>query len=131
MKNMIKFILFLAAIAGVAGVAYVTKNKREDLDDSNIQYLTCLRLEKVLEWCERKLVGDGKFLLRILPNEATLKAFSGKLNLSEKDLSKCLYIIVSDSLNENIVLRKVVIPQEISQELSVLKEGIVYTVPIN
>ena len=116
-------ILVLAAIAGVVGgSAYVNNKRRKRFNDSDIQY--------VLDWCDKKLNTQKKSFLRILPNEATLKAFSDSLKLNEKDLAKCIYIIVTEDCTNKVLLRKLVIPSHISQELAVLEKGEMYVVPI-
>lgn len=90
-----------------------------------------MKLEDVLDWCDKKLNTQKKSFLRILPNEATLKAFSGNLKLkSKKDLAKCIYIIVIEDGTNKVLLRKLVIPSHISQELAVLEKGEMYVVPI-
>jgi len=132
MKNMTKILLIvLAAIAGIAsGKVYTRSKSRKGLNDSDVQHIDCLKLEDVLEWCDRKLEKNGKCTLRILPNDATLKIFNERLNLNEKDLSRCIYIIVIENGSQNILLKKLVIPNTISQELSIIKKGIIFTVPI-
>lgn len=124
-------ILILAAIAGVVGgSAYVKSKRRKGFTDSDIQYIDTLRLEDVLDWCDKNLNTQKKSFLRILPNEATLKAFSDSLKLNEKDLAKCIYIIVMEDDTNKVLLRKLVIPSHISQELAVLEKGEMYVVPI-
>lgn len=133
MENTVKIIIsVLAAIAGVVGgSAYVNNKRRKKFNDSDIQYINTLKLEDVLDWCDKKLNTQKKFFLRILPNEATLKAFSGNLKLkSKKDLAKCIYIIVIEDGTNKVLLRKLVIPSHISQELAVLEKGEMYVVPI-
>lgn len=133
MENTVKIIIsVLAAIAGVVGgSAYVNNKRRKKFNDSDIQYINTLKLEDVLDWCDKKLNTQKKSFLRILPNEATLKAFSGNLKLkSKKDLAKCIYIIVIEDGTNKVLLRKLVIPSHISQELAVLEKGEMYVVPI-
>lgn len=133
MENTVKIIIsVLAAIAGVVGgSAYVNNKRRKKFNDSGIQYINTLKLEDVLDWCDKKLNTQKKSFLRILPNEATLKAFSGNLKLkSKKDLAKCIYIIVIEDGTNKVLLRKLVIPSHISQELAVLEKGEMYVVPI-
>lgn len=133
MENIVKIIIsVLAAIAGVVGgSAYVNNKRRKKFNDSDIQYINTLKLEDVLDWCDKKLNTQKKSFLRILPNEATLKAFSGNLKLkSKKDLAKCIYIIVIEDGTNKVLLRKLVIPSHISQELAVLEKGEMYVVPI-
>lgn len=133
MENTVKIIIsVLAAIAGVVGgSAYVNNKRRKRFNDSDIQYINTLKLEDVLDWCDKKLNTQKKSFLRILPNEATLKAFSGNLKLkSKKDLAKCIYIIVIEDGTNKVLLRKLVIPSHISQELAVLEKGEMYVVPI-
>ena len=133
MENTVKIIIsVLAAIAGgVGGSAYVNNKRRKRFNDSDIQYINTLKLEDVLDWCDKKLNTQKKSFLRILPNEATLKAFSGNLKLkSKKDLAKCIYIIVIEDGTNKVLLRKLVIPSHISQELAVLEKGEMYVVPI-
>ena len=133
MENTVKIIIsVLAAIAGVVGgSAYVNNKRRKKFNDSDIQYINTLKLEDVLDWCVKKLKTQKKSFLRILPNEATLKAFSGNLKLkSKKDLAKCIYIIVIEDGTNKVLLRKLVIPSHISQELAVLEKGEMYVVPI-
>ena len=124
-------LIILATIAGIAaGTAYKKSKKRHGFDDADIQRIDCLKLEDILEWCERKLEIKGRCTLRILPNEATLKTFRGQLNLKEKEMSRCIYIVVIEDESQNILLRKLVIPNTISSELSVINKGEMYTVPI-
>ena len=133
MENTVKIIIsVLAAIAGVVGgSAYVNNKRIKRFNDSDIQYINTLKLEDVLDWCDKKLNTQKKSFLRILPNEATLKAFSGNLKLkSKKDLAKCIYIIVIEDGTNKVLLRKLVIPSHISQELAVLEKGEMYVVPI-
>ena len=133
MENTVKIIIsVLAEIAGVVGgSAYVNNKRRKKFNDSDIQYINTLKLEDVLDWCDKKLNTQKKSFLRILPNEATLKAFSGNLKLkSKKDLAKCIYIIVIEDGTNKVLLRKLVIPSHISQELAVLEKGEMYVVPI-
>ena len=132
MENLVKaIVVFLAAIAGVVGgSACVYYKRRKVFTDSDIQYIDTLKLEDVLDWCDRKLSTQKKSFLRILPNEATLKAFSDSLKLNEKDLAKCIYIIVIEDGTNKVLLRKLVIPSHISQELAVLEKGEMYVVPI-
>ena len=133
MENTVKIIIsVLAAIAGlVGGSAYVNNKRIKRFNDSDIQYINTLKLEDVLDWCDKKLNTQKKSFLRILPNEATLKAFSGNLKLkSKKDLAKCIYIIVIEDGTNKVLLRKLVIPSHISQELAVLEKGEMYVVPI-
>lgn len=128
---MIETIIVLAAIAGVVGVSACVYNKRrKKITDSDIQYIDTLKLEDVLDWCDKNLNTQKKAFLRILPNEATLKAFSYSLKLNEKDLAKCIYIIVIEDGTNKVLLRKLVIPSHISQELAVLEKGEMYVVPI-
>lgn len=132
MENLVKaIVVILAAIAGVVGgSACVYYKRRKVFTDSDIQYIDTLKLEDVLDWCDRKLSTQKKSFLRILPNEATLKAFSDSLKLNEKDLAKCIYIIVIEDGTNKVLLRKLVIPSHISQELAVLEKGEMYVVPI-
>lgn len=132
MKNMVKLlILVLAAIAGVVGgSAFVNNKRKKGFTDSDIQYIDTLKLEDVLDWCEKNLNTQKKSFLRILPNEATLKAFSDSLKLNEKDLARCIYIIVIEDGTNKVLLRKLVIPSHISQELAVVEKGEMYVVPI-
>lgn len=132
MENLVKaIVVILAAIAGVVGCsACVYYKRRKVFTDSDIQYIDTLKLEDVLDWCDRKLSTQKKSFLRILPNEATLKAFSDSLKLKEKDLAKCIYIIVIEDGTNKVLLRKLVIPSHISQELAVLEKGEMYVVPI-
>lgn len=132
MENIVKaIVVILAAIAGVVGgSACVYYKRRKIFTDSDIQYIDTLKLEDVLDWCDRKLNTQKKSFLRILPNEATLKAFSDSLKLNEKDLAKCIYIIVIEDGTNKVLLRKLVIPSHISQELAVLEKGEMYVVPI-
>lgn len=132
MENLVKaIVVILAAIAGVVGgSACVYYKRRRVFTDSDIQYIDTLKLEDVLDWCDRKLSTQKKSFLRILPNEATLKAFSDSLKLNEKDLAKCIYIIVIEDGTNKVLLRKLVIPSHISQELAVLEKGEMYVVPI-
>lgn len=131
MKNMIETIIVLAAIASVVGVsACVYSKRRKKFTDSDIQYIDTLKLEDVLDWCDKNLNTQKKAFLRILPNEGTLKAFSNSLKLDKKDLAKCIYIIVIEDGTNKVLLRKLVIPSHISQELAVLKKGEMYVVPI-
>ena len=125
----------VAAAGAVVGKAYIsggkTRKKEKLNDNSDVQRLTCLKLENVLDWVENNIRTTTKCSLRILPNEATLKAFAGRLNLNEEDLSKCIYIIVIEDETNKTLLRKLVITQTISQELSALERGEMYTVPID
>lgn len=132
MENIVKaIVVILAAIAGVVGgSACVYYKRRKIFTDSDIQYIDTLKLEDVLDWCDRKLNTQKKSFLRILQNEATLKAFSDSLKLNEKDLAKCIYIIVIEDGTNKVLLRKLVIPSHISQELAVLEKGEMYVVPI-
>ena len=132
MENIVKaIVVILAAIAGVVGgSACVYYKRRKIFTDSDIQYIDTLKLEDVLDWCDRKLNTQKKSFLRILPNEATLKAFSDSLKLNEKDLARCIYIIVIEDGTNKVLLRKLVIPSHISQELAVLEKGEMYVVPI-
>lgn len=124
-------ILVLAAIAGVVGgSAFVNNKRKKGFTDSDIQYIDTLKLEDVLDWCEKNLNTQKKSFLRILPNEATLKAFSDSLKLNEKDLARCIYIIVIEDGTNKVLLRKLVIPSHISQELAVVEKGEMYVVPI-
>ena len=129
---MIETIIVLTAIAGVVGVSacLVYNKRRRKFTDSDIQYIDTLKLEDVLDWCDKNLNTQKKAFLRILPNEGTLKAFSGSLKLNKKDLAKCIYIIVIEDGTNEVLLRKLVIPSHISQELAVLEKGEMYVVPI-
>lgn len=133
MRNVILTIIVIAAAFGV--VYYYSKkgnNKHGSrFDNNDVQHIDVLGIENVLDWCSEHITVQGNYVIKFLPNKETLELFKGKLNISAKEQQKCYYIIVVPENSDNIVLRKLVITGQLSDELKCVTEGKVYVQTVN
>jgi hypothetical protein len=87
-----------------------------------------------MTWCGKKIdtddFNDLKLSLNILSNEATIESFKGQLKLNRDETANCYLIVISDDTNKKTLFRKLVVPKIIADDLSVLKEGKIFVIPI-
>lgn len=127
-----KTLLVLLGITAIGGILYFYSKRKpkfeEKLDDTSFQRLKVLSLPQILEWAQRNLTDSFvKGEIRILPPGKCSNFLGGSLRDTEKQ--SCIYFDVVDE-NNSIIIRKVVLPLSIADDLSPIKEGTLYKVPI-
>ena len=121
----------------VAAIAYLLKKildhpypLDDTLNEKKFQRIKELNMPDLLKWVNENLPEDftsGK--IRVCPKELTSK-FIKNSSLSQRTLEKCVYIDVVNE-KEEIVLYKVILPESISDDFSVISQGKIYYIPLN
>lgn len=131
--------LVTISIAAVAYVAYRRYQRthptlQDELNDEEIQYVNNLSLSTITEWLDKVLTNIPEDIeslkVSVLPNAATLDAFNGRLDLKERDLKRCILIMIIDELSKKVIKRKLVIPNNLKEDLNAVKNGKIFEIPI-
>ena len=124
--------LFLVCAAMVGGVLlYCKRHSHYDdkLNDEAFQRIKNLTLTDILEWAQRNLSSSfTKGTIRILPPGKSVDLLSDA-TLSASNKQKCVYFDVVDD-KDNVFVRKIALPLSIADDLSPIKEGKVYEIPL-
>lgn len=134
--NKVLCTLTAAAIVAVAVVAtrFLHRSKYQPkfddkLDDTPFQGIKEFNMADLLYWVSNNLPESfSKGKIRILPPGESNNLLKGA-KLSEANKKKAVYFDVVDE-NDNVLIKKFVLPLSISDDLSPIKEGKVYNIPL-
>lgn len=133
--------LVSTCITSVAVISYfiyrIVRNRivvTDILDNADMQRINQLSLKAIIDWLDN-VVGDKlneyvKIHVDILPNTATKDALKGALKISKKDLDRCILIVIVDETSKQVIKRKLVIPNSISDDLFSVRNGKIFEIPV-
>lgn len=135
MNKMTIFSKILITIAALGAIVYTALRKKievpieDTLSGKKYQRIRVLNLPDILQWVQDNIPSDFvKGEIRVFPKGKAGEIYRNS-NLSKETLDKCVYFDVVNNKNE-IVLYKLVAPEEIAEDLNPIKEGKVYKVPV-
>ena len=141
MKMTQNTILLSACIISIAAISYclyrISNSKKRltnVLDETDIQRVKSLSMKSIIDWIDNVL-GDTleqykKAYINILPKKATKEALKGGIDIPKKDLNKSILVIVLDKETKQVIKRKLVIPNSIADDLSAIRDGKIFEIPV-
>ena len=141
MKMTQNTILLSACIISIAAISYclyrISNSKKRltnVLDETDIQRVKSLSMKSIIDWIDN-VIGDTleqykKAYINILPNKATKEALKGGIDIPKKDLNKSILVIVLDKETKQVIKRKLVIPNSIADDLSAIRDGKIFEIPV-
>lgn len=102
----------------------------ETLTDKKFQRINNLNLPDLLQWVEDNIPNEfTKGKIRIFPQDKTPELMNKRVDIPRDTLLKCVYFDVVNE-EDTIVLYKLVLPNSISEDLSIIKQGKLYCIPL-
>lgn len=134
-------LLVSISIASLGLIAYgayrILKRKRvitNTLDNCDIQRVNILSLKSVIDWIDNvigeELSSYDKLEVNIFPNLATKELLGQNAKLSQKDINNCNFVIIMHPDMKQIIKRKLIINNNIADDLVAVKEGKIFKVPV-
>lgn len=129
------YIITIILTSLMIGGYLIFRSRRKITDafnSSEVQKINVLQLGEVMNWAINILntreVENSAIEINILPNKATLETFKGSLKLKKKFMEHCYLIVILQS--NNVIARKLVIADEISDELRCISNNKIFAIPV-